>query len=66
MINKSADQIEKYILNINSYTAKAEITINSNKNTNKYLVREQYIKQDNIYKKEVLEPSNISRYADYI
>ena len=60
MSNKSADEIEQYILNINSYNAKAEITINSNKNTNKYLINEQYIKQDNIYKKEILEPENIA------
>lgn len=60
MSNKSADEIEQYILNINSYNAKAEITINSNKNTNKYLVNEQYVKQENIYKKEILEPENIA------
>ncbi len=60
MSNKSVDEIEEYILNMNSYSAKAEITINTNKNTNKYLVTEQYNKQDNVYKKEVLEPENIS------
>lgn len=60
MSNKSADEIEEYILNMNSYNAKAEITINSNKNTNKYLVTEQFNKQDNVYRKEVLEPENIS------
>jgi len=60
MSNKSADEIENYILNMNSYNAKAEITITTNKNTNKYLVKEQYIKQDNVYRKEVLEPENIS------
>lgn len=60
MSNKSADEIEEYILNMNSYNAKAEITIKSNKNTNKYLVTEQYVKQENIYKKEILEPENIA------
>jgi len=60
MSNKSADEIEEYILNMNSYSAEAEITINSNKNTNKYIVSEQYNKQNNVYKKEVLEPENIA------
>jgi len=60
MNNKSADEIEEYILNMNSYSTKAEITINTNKNTNKYLVTEQFNKQDNVYRKEVLEPENIS------
>jgi len=66
MSNKSADEIEEYILNMNSYSAKAEITVNSNKNTNKYLIEEQYTNQDNVYKKEVLEPENISRNYIYI
>ena len=60
MSNKSADEIKEYILNMNSYNANAEITINTNKNTNKYLVIEKYNEQDNAYKKEVLEPENIS------
>ena len=60
MSNKSADEIEEYILNMNSYSAKAEITIITNKNTNKYLITEQFNKQENIYRKEVLEPENIS------
>ena len=66
MNNKSADEIEEYILNMNSYKAKAEITINSNKNTNKYLITEQYTNQDNTYKKEILEPENIARRYIYI
>ena len=34
-INKSAEDIENYILNISSYEAKATIEVKSNKNTNK-------------------------------
>jgi len=66
MSNKSADEIEEYILNMNSYKVKAEITINSNKNTNKYLITAQYTNQDNTYKKEILEPENIARCYFYI
>ena len=33
--NKTLDEVEDYILNISSYKAKLEVTINSNKNTNK-------------------------------
>ena len=39
--NKSADKIEKYILGINSYELKADITIESNKNTNNYRIKVQ-------------------------
>ena len=37
MSNKNIEEIEEYILNISSYEAKVEVTIESNKNTNKYL-----------------------------
>jgi len=57
--NKSADEIEEYILNIKSYEAVAEITIYSNKNTNAYTLKQQYVKESNLYKQEVLEPSSI-------
>lgn len=56
--NKSIQEIEKYILNISSYEAKLEVTVQSNKNTNKYILEQKYHKG----KKEeqiVLEPSNI-------
>ena len=36
--NKSVKDIEAYILNINSYKATVEVTVNSNKNSNKYLI----------------------------
>ncbi len=59
MSNKSADEIEKYILDINSYELTANITIESNKNTNIYVTREECIKDNNIFKQEILEPENI-------
>ena len=57
--NKSADQIEKYILDINSYKVTANITVVSNKNTNSYIIKEEYVKDNNVFKQEVLEPENI-------
>lgn len=57
-INKSADGTEKYILNISSYEANVTIEVNSNKNTNKYVVKQQYV-QPNIFKQEVIQPSNM-------
>jgi len=59
MSNKSADEIEKYILDINSYELTANITVESNKNTNVYLVQEKYIKDNNICKQEILKPDNV-------
>lgn len=46
------------ILNISSYDAIVQIEIYSNKNTNKYILNQQYL-EPNIFKQEVLEPSNI-------
>lgn len=57
--NKSADEIEKYILDINSYELTANITIESNKNTNVYVTKEECIKDNNIFKQEILEPENV-------
>ncbi len=58
MSNKNLEEIEKYILDISSYQAKMEITVESNKNTNKYLL-EQIYQKDKMSKQTVLEPSNI-------
>ena len=60
MSNKNIEEIEKYILDISSYQAKAEITVESNKNTNKYVVEQTY-KKDGSAKQVVLEPSNIEK-----
>lgn len=58
MSNKNIEEIEEYILNISSYQAKMNVTIESNKNTNKYLIEQTY-KKNKISKQKVLEPSNI-------
>lgn len=60
MSNKSADEIQKYILGINSYEAVSNITVESNKNTSNYLVKEQYTREGNISKLEIMEPENIN------
>lgn len=56
-INKS--NIKEYILNISSYEAKISVVVNSNKNSNKYILKQQY-NLNNVYKQEVIEPENIS------
>ena len=60
MSSKTSNDIANYILDISSYEAKEEIVVESNKNTNKYIVIEKCSKENNLYKKEVLEPENIS------
>ena len=46
------------ILNISSYEAKVTAEIHSNKNINKYIMTQKYVKP-NIFEMEVIEPSNI-------
>lgn len=58
--NKSAEQIAEYILDINSYEAQASITVESNKNTNIYTIKEKYIKDNNIFKQEIIEPQHLN------
>ena len=58
MSNKNLEEIEKYILDISSYTAKMDVTVESNKNTNKYVIKQTYEK-DKKSKQKILEPSNI-------
>ena len=57
-INKSTDDLIEYILNISSYEAKLEVTVNSNKTSNKYLL-EQYYMKPNYSKQIVKEPKNL-------
>ena len=57
--NSTSQEIIDYILNISSYETKAEIEIKSNKNTNKYILKQQYIDPD-ICVQEVIEPTNIA------
>lgn len=58
MSNKNLEEIEKYILDISSYTAKMDVTVESNKNTNKYVMEQTY-KKDKKSKQKILEPANI-------
>lgn len=56
--NKSVKEVEEYILNINSYTATLDMTVNSNKNQNKYIIKQEYSK-NNIEKQTIIKPENI-------
>ena len=56
--DKTLEEIENYILNISSYDAEIEVSVESNKNTNKYILKQKYCKP-NISSQEVLEPKNI-------
>ncbi len=57
--NMSSQEIVEYILNINSYETKVTVEVKSNKNSNKYVLKQQYINPD-ILTQEVIEPSNIA------
>lgn len=55
--NNSQEIVDK-ILNISSYETKIEMEVHSNKNINKYIIKQNYIDKEN-NSQEVLEPSNI-------
>lgn len=55
---KSAENIKEYILNISSYEATISLEIVSNKNSNKYKIKQSYV-SPNIFKQEIVEPSSI-------
>ena len=57
--NSSSQEIVDYILNISSYEAIVEVNITSNKNSNRYILKQQYMEPD-ICTQEVMEPSNIA------
>lgn len=57
--NISSQEIVDYILNINSYKANLTIQVNSNKNQNKYIMKQEY-NSENGSIQEVIEPSNIA------
>ena len=63
MSNKSAEEVEQYILGINSYEVQETITVESNKNTNNYIVKEKYSNDSNMYKREIVEPENLNGMA---
>jgi len=54
----SSQEIVDYILNISSYEAVIEVDVESNKNNNHYVIKQQY-KNPDMSSQEVLEPSNI-------
>lgn len=58
IINKSEEQIVDYILNIKSYSAKLDVSIETNKNTTKYIVSQKVENEKSM--QEVLEPENIA------
>lgn len=57
--NSSSQEVVDYILNISSYEAIIEVEVNSNKNKNLYILKQQFI-EPNIATQEILEPSNIA------
>ena len=57
--NTSSQEIVDYILNINSYEAVIEVDVKSNKNENKYKIKQVFNGKDN-NSQEVLEPGNIA------
>ena len=57
--NMSSQEIVDYILNKTTYTAKISVQVNSNKNTNKYILNQKF-NSENESMQEVIEPSNIA------
>lgn len=55
--NKSSQEMVDNILNMKTYEAIIEVEVNSNKNQNKYILRQKYNEKESY--QEVLEPSNI-------
>ncbi|MEI3395769.1 MAG: hypothetical protein V8R82_08860 [Clostridia bacterium] len=56
--NSSSQEIVDYILNIESYNSEVDVEIKSNKNSNKYKLKQNYIKDEKSIQ-EVVEPQNI-------
>ncbi|MBO4816259.1 MAG: hypothetical protein J5507_05080 [Clostridia bacterium] len=57
--NISSQEIVDYILCVNSYKSNISVQVNSNKNTNKYVLEQEY-NTENGSTQVVIEPSNIS------
>jgi len=55
---KSVESIKEYILNISSYEADISLEVISNKSNNVYLIKQKFA-SPNVFKQEVVEPSNI-------
>lgn len=56
--NSTSQEIIDYILNISSYETQIDVEIKSNKNSNKYKIKQAYINNET-NTQEVIEPSNI-------
>lgn len=56
---KNSQEIVDYILNISSYNVNITVEVSSNKNHNKYILKQKYV-SPNISTQEVIEPSNIA------
>ncbi len=56
---KTSQEIVDYILNISSYKLNVTVEVISNKNTNKYILNQQFV-SPNVASQEVIEPSNIA------
>ena len=57
-ISKTTDDIVDNILNLSSYEASLDVTVESNKTTNKYKIKQIYSKP-NIIKQIIEEPNNL-------
>lgn len=57
--NSSSQEIVDYILNISSYSATIEVEVKSNKNENKYILKQEY-NGENQNSQEVIKPTNIA------
>ena len=58
MINKSEEEIVEYILNMKSYEAKMNITVETNKNKTNYVVKQSANEKNS--RQEIIEPKNIA------
>lgn len=56
--NSTSQEVVNYVLDIKSYEAKIDVEIKSNKNSNRYKMRQKYIDENN-NEQEIVEPSNI-------
>ena len=57
--NMNSQEIVDYILNVKSYKTQVTVQVNSNKSTNKYIIKQEY-NTENGSVQEVIEPSNIA------
>lgn len=57
--NTNSQEIVNNILNISSYESTIDVEIKSNKNNNKYVIKQKYLNEDE-NSQEVIEPNNIA------